>query len=167
MSKTISFGLSAREIRSAKQQLEEYKEDFMLKVKTFAETLALRGVEIAETNLAGLDAVFSSELLSSIAFEAGDVITNGSQWIVYTNCEWAKYVEFGTGIIGSENPHPDTSLGDWKYDINNHGEAGWFYKKDEVWHHTQGMPSRPFMYDTGIELSEIVIEVAKEVFNND
>ena len=167
MAKTISFGLSAREVRNVKKQLKEYKEEFMLKVNKFAEALVLRGVEIAELNIAGFDAVFSSELLSSIDFEAGDVITDGSRWIIYTDCEWAKYVEFGTGVIGNENPHPDTSLGNWKYDANNHGEAGWSYYKDGEWHHTKGMPSRPFMYETGIELADVVIETAKEVFNSD
>ena len=167
MAKTISFGLSVREVRNAKKQLEEYKEEFMLRVNEFTEELVLRGVEIAELNITGFDAVFSSELLNSINFEAGNVITDGASWIIYTDCEWAKYVEFGTGVVGSENPHPDTSIGNWKYDTNNHGEAGWNYYKDGEWHYTKGMPSRPFMYQTGIELAEIVTEVAREVFSSD
>ena len=167
MSKRISFGLSVREIRNAKKELEKYKNEFMAKVEKFVEELAIKGVEIAEMNVAGFDAVFSGELMSSIDFEAGDVITDGSRWIIYTDCEWAKYVEFGTGIVGSENPHPDTSLASWRYDINNHGENGWSYYKDGKWNHTQGMPSRPFMYESSIELADVVIETAREVFSSD
>ena len=48
--------------------------------------------------------------------------------------------------------------------VNNHGEKGWFYFRDGEWHWTKGMPSRPFMYETSIELAEKIVEVAKEVF---
>ncbi len=39
------------------------------------------------------------------------------------------YHEFGTGIIGSQFPHVAEALqkAGWKYDVNNHGESGWWY----------------------------------------
>lgn len=111
-------------------------------------------------------AVYTGELLNSIQSEPGAMISNGSQWIIYTGCEWAPFVEFGTGIIGSGNPHPDPGLANWKYDVNGHGEAGWHYYKDGGWHWTKGMPSRPFMYETGRDLRKIVPKIAKEVFGS-
>lgn len=37
------------------------------------------------------------------------------------------YLEFGTGIIGERNRHPEASKYGWKYDINNHGDKGWTF----------------------------------------
>lgn len=72
--------------------------------------------------------------------------------------EIALFVEFGTGIVGSWNPHPDDP---WEYDINNHGYKGWYYPAELAnesdartdsagtkffW--TRGMKSRPYFYET-------------------
>ena len=91
-----------------------------------------------------------------------DVIEEG---IIFrlSDGHYAMFVEYGTGIRGSENPHPWSGDIDWKYDVNNHGESGWWYptvESDEnptkvysdkiggwvAW--TAGSESRPFMYDT-------------------
>ena len=109
-------------------------------------------------------AVDTGELLESMQAQAGDVIENGGEWIVFTDCPHAAFVEFGTGVTGSMNPHPDTSLVGWRYDVNEHGDAGWFYFKDGEWHWTKGMISRPFMYETGRDLKKLVSKTAKEVF---
>jgi len=39
-------------------------------------------------------------------------------------------------------------------------------EKDENgnWYFTQGMPSRPFMYETSMELMNLVVKTAREVF---
>ena len=84
--------------------------------------------------------------------------------MVITDCPWAFYVEFGTGIVGANSPHPDTSIANWKYDINQHGDMGWYYFKDGDWHWTKGMPSRPFMYQTSMDLRARIESVAREVF---
>ena len=73
-------------------------------------------------------------------------------------------MEFGTGVVGQESPHPDTSIVGWKYDMNQHGDMGWYYFKDGEWHWTKGMPSRPFLYQTGMDLRERIEEIAREVF---
>ncbi|MGN1108684.1 MAG: hypothetical protein ACI4RK_04810 [Oscillospiraceae bacterium] len=65
-----------------------------------------------------------------------------------------------------------------KYDINQHGELGWWYPTDSAdpnpykytakngttyaW--TRGMPSRPFMYETAQMLRASVVPVARSVF---
>ena len=75
----------------------------------------------------------------------------------------AVYIEFGTGIVGAGQPHPQPSREAWIYDINGHGIAGWWYPTTEsdrnptkyfsknyggwlAW--TQGVKSRPFLYET-------------------
>jgi len=169
MSKKISFGLSVSEVDNAVKELRQYKSEITYKCQRFAERLAEEGVYIARVKIAEYNAIYTSELLDSINHEYGGSIQDGSKWIIYTGCEYAPFIEFGTGIVGSQNPHPDTSIANWKYDINEHGEAGWFYfnERDGKWHWTKGMQSRPFMFETGQELRKIIVKIAREVFGND
>jgi hypothetical protein len=166
MSKKITFGLSVQEVNKAISELRKYQSDIDYKCRLLAQRLAEEGVFIARLKIAEYDAIYTTELLQSIKSEYGGVIQHGGKWIVYTGCDYAPYIEFGTGLIGSQSPHPDTSLVNWKYDVNEHGEKGWMYFNDTdgQWHWTQGMQSRPFMYETGKELRLIVKKIAKEIF---
>lgn len=81
--------------------------------------------------------------------------------------DYSMYVEFGTGIVGSGNPHPKLTESGWKYDVNEHGQSGWIYpttsddpnptkyvgKDGNYYAWTAGTQSRPFMYDTWLWLS--------------
>ena len=79
------------------------------------------------------------------------------------NAEYAVYVEYGTGIVGAANPHPEPE--GWQYDVHHHGVAGWWYPSAEGWYQprdggplmawTMGAPARPFMYNTMLELERI------------
>lgn len=160
----ICIGLSASEFEKAAREVEKYKKEVVKKTRLLAQRLAEKGVEIAKIKIMQFPAVDTGELLESMQAQAGDVIENGGEWIVFTDCPHAAFVEFGTGVTGSRNPHPDTSLVGWRYDVNEHGDAGWFYFKDGEWHWTKGMISRPFMYETGRDLKKLVSKTAKEVF---
>lgn len=151
-----TVGLSAREFRKLADQIHDYRTGLQKKCEEFTRRLAEEGVAIAKANILAEDAVYTGELLNSINLQAGEVVFCGSKYYVYTDCPWAKFVEFGTGITGSANPHPDTSIAGWIYDINK-----------KQW---KGMPSRPFMYNTAQALktdSEKIMRIAKEVFGND
>lgn len=164
MKKTIAMNLDKNSIQKAINALKKEKETLRDKCNLFAKKMANKGVEIAKAKVSEYDAVYTGELLKSINSEPGAVIKDGAKWIVYTDCPWAKFVEFGTGEIGKQSPHPDAGIVGWKYDVNEHGEKGWFYFRDGKWHWTKGMPSRPFMHETNIELMQIITEVAREVF---
>lgn len=166
MSKTISVSLSEKSFRDASKEILKYKKEIIAKCQILAERLAERGVEIAQMKIQSHNAVYTGELWASIQKTPGMVLQYGSTYIVYTDCPWAKYVEFGTGITGLHNPHQNASVSGWKYDVNEHGESGWFYYKDGEWHWTKGMPSRPFMYETDLELILEISKIAKEVFGN-
>ena len=76
-------------------------------------------------------------------------------------------MEYGTGVRGKNSPHPKPPEG-WIYDVNEHGEEGWWYMGDDgELHWTRGMPSRPFMYDTAKELRENTKEIIKGVLKDD
>lgn len=162
--KILKSDLSVSGIKNLQKQLQDYQKDLIEKCKEFVRKLAERGIEIAKLKITEYDAIYTGELLASINAEQGAVIQNGAKWIVYTNCPWAKFVEFGVGIVGKNSPHPNTSIVGWKYDVNEHGEKGWFYFRDGEWHWTKGMPSRPFMYETALELAQEITKTAREVF---
>lgn len=86
-------------------------------------------------------------------------VDNG--FMIVINSEIGMFFEYGTGIVGSENPHPLVPAG-WTYDVNQHGEMGWWYPTTESdpnpykwvdgsgqlrgW--TKGKPSMPYMHKT-------------------
>lgn len=166
MVKKISFGLSTREIKAAKKQLRDYQKEITQKCEELVHRLADEGVILAKVKLTQFPAIDSGELLNSIMDEPGAVLTNGARWIIYTGCEYAAFVEWGFGLRGEQNPHPDPSLANWKYDIHGHGTAGWWYYKNGEWHWSGGQPSKPFMFETGRDLRNLVPKLAKEVFGS-
>lgn len=154
----VNVSLSTKSINAAIREVERFKQDVIRKARLLVEKLTDYGVEIAKINVIEMGAVFSGELASSIEGYYSPALGAG---FIRANAQYACFVEFGTGVIGKGNPHP-TPQG-WKYDVNEHGNKGWFYFKDGQWHWTKGMESRPFMYETAKELERIVANVALEV----
>ena len=174
--KTISMNcLSHSSIQNAIKQLRDYKNSLIYKCQMVAQKLAEKGVEIARVQIADLDAVFTSELLSSIHSEYEGSTKGGGVWAVVAGTDHALMVEFGTGIVGKQSPYPG-KLPDgvtWNYASGKtirqlaDGRYGWFYPSDDGnWYFTEGMPSRPFMYYTSLQLMKLVEKTVKEVFKN-
>ena len=174
--KTISMNcLSQSSIQNAIKQLREYRDSLTYKCQMVAQKLAEKGVEIARVQIADLDAVFTSELLSSIHSEYEGITKGGGVWAVVAGTDHALMVEFGTGIVGKQSPYPG-KLPDgvtWNYASGKtirqlaYGRYVLFYPSDDGnWYFTEGMPSRPFMYYTSLQLMKIVEKTVKEVFKN-
>lgn len=186
--KTISMNcLSQSSIQNTIKQLRDYQNSLTYKCQMVAQKLAEKGVEIARVQIADLDAVFTSELLSSIHSEYEGSTKSGGVWAVVAGTDHALMVEFGTGIVGQEHPYPVEFPDEvtWDYasgktirqamqDITINGDtfvkAGeyyWTYIGDDgKLHITKGMPSRPFMYYTSLQLMKLVEKTVKEVFKN-
>lgn len=175
MSKNYTVNiLSTNSIQRLIRQLEKYRDGLFDKANLLARRLAEEGVMIAGAQIVDLDAVFTGELLKSVRME--EQINN--VFAIVTDSEHACFVEFGTGQRGMDSPYPfPLPEGvSWKY-INPYsgkirhnpvtGNYYWFYPGlDGKWHYTEGMPARPFMYNTSLELQKIIVDVAREVFGN-
>ncbi len=163
MNKRIVFKLSEDSISKAIRELERYKGELKNKVHLLIERLTDYGVEVAKAQVRELGAVYTGELEESIT---GYYSPSTQVGIIKTDVPYAVYVEFGTGVVGKGSSHPAADLEGWIYDINNHGEAGWLYfnDRDQKWHWTKGMGSRPFMYNTVQILEMECMRIAKEVF---
>lgn len=74
---------------------------------------------------------------------------------VWTNDMVLIFNEMGTGITGMNNPHPSPNgaFKSWKYDVNEHGEKGWYYpKEDGTFGWTKGLPSRHMFFSAFNEI---------------
>ena len=171
--KRLKADLSIIGIRQLQKDIEKYQNSIEYKAKLLAENLADMGVEIARVKISSLDAIFTGELIQSIHTEYKSSIRGGAIFCVVADSDHAVFVEFGTGIVGKQSPYP-YPLPDgmtWEYASGktirqlSDGRYGWFYKGDNgQWYFTEGMESRPFMYETSLELEKKVVSVAKRVF---
>ncbi len=172
--KVFKVDLSTQGIEQLKKNLLYYKNNTLQqRVDLLAKMLAERGVLIAQTNIIKLDAIFSGELLSSIHTEYGGSAKGTAIFYIVADSKHAAFVEFGTGQLGMEGgyPYPFPEGVDWQYNTGktifeiSDGQYGWFYRADNgQWYFTQGMPSRPFMYETSLALMNLVVKTAKKVF---
>ena len=172
--RTFKTDLSVKGIENLKKALLNYKDNILQqKVDLLAKTLAENGVDIARVNVAKLDAIFTGDLISSIHTRKGSGSKGTAIFYIVADSKHAAFVEFGTGQLGQEGgyPYPFPEGVVWEYNTGKTifeiepGQYGWFYPGDDgKWYFTQGMPSRPFMYETSLELMQIVKETALEVF---
>lgn len=160
--KRITFSLNKASIERAIRELEQYQADLQDACQALVERLTHEGEMVAKMYVAAYPAVDTGELMDSIN---GYYSPNLHAGFIRANAWYAIFVEYGTGVIGDSNRHPQKP-GDWEYDHNHHGDKGWVYKSDRdgKLHWTKGMPSRPFMYDTFRELERKAESVAREVF---
>jgi HK97 gp10 family phage protein len=158
----IKMKLTTRSIEDAIKEVKERKRELNAKVVKLIKALMEAGVDIAKAQVRELGAVYTGELEESIT---GFFDPEAGIGIIRANAPYAVYVEFGTGVIGKSNPHPAPE--GWKYDVNEHGDKGWWYfnERDQKWHWTKGMASRPFMYNTLQELQREAEKIARRVFN--
>ena len=166
MTVRITFGLSAKELGEAIKAMSEAHSKVSVASERITTRLVEMGAARARQNVSELDAVDSGALQASIGGQA-----SGSVGLIYADAPHAAFVEFGTGIIGQQTPHPQAATM-WKYDVNQHGEEGWVYSVSRVsetgemsvfFRRTAGYISRPFMWNTKLYLDEIAPQVAKEV----
>lgn len=142
-------------LKDAIKELKAWKTDFKQRVDRFVQTLAEEGYKDIKYQIVTLKAVNTQELLNSLnTVESGKRYKGHSVYYVVADCEYACFVEFGTGVVGKKARYPyrfPRGTG-WKYDVGvtiregADGVRGWFFPaKDGKWYWTNGQASRPFM----------------------
>lgn len=157
--------LSKKSLEEAKKFLNKYQEAYSKgidnAVKYATEMMYNKVLEYCYAN--GI-----SNHTSQIQWQYDDNAKSGRVW---TDDMVIIFNEMGTGIVGSNNPHPnpDGPFKSWRYDVNEHGEKGWKYpKEDGTYGWTKGLPSRHMFYsafqDIKSEIGNIVdVEIKKTV----
>ena len=147
------------EIRLSLSSLEEYIKTLELKKEQILKAVQNTATRIAEE--AGKDTYKGVEIVPAEM--------QGETAIAYVRStnQADTYKEFGTGIVGSQNPHVDDALAKsgWKYDVNKHGEKGWIYPKDDgTFGWTKGQPAQKKFYLASQRAKEKAPMIAKEEF---
>lgn len=172
--KILKSDLSVSGIKTLQKELEKYRDSLTYKARLLAEKLSERGVEIARVQIADLDAIFTGELIQSLHSEYEGSTQYGAIFAVVADSKHAAFVCFGTGQRGEDRPYPYPLPNgvSWDYNVGKTirqnsvtGRYYWFYPgQDGKWHYTEGMPSRPFLHNTSMELIREVPKIAKEIF---
>ena len=169
--RTIQVQLDPRSIDRAIKELNLYQKDVEKKSKQLVQRLVDLGANVARVKIMEMGAFYSGELLSGVGGYFSPLLNCG--WVKVTN-DHAAFVEFGTGVVGLSNPHKNgeyLSKASWAYATGRtifttkDGRTGWYYPTDDgEYRFTEGMKSRPFMYETALELQRTFPKVAMEVF---
>ena len=150
--------LSKKSLEEAKKFLNKYKEAYSKGIdnatKYATEMMYNKVLEYCYAN--GI-----SEHTSQIKWEYDSNTKIGKVW---TNDMVIIFNEMGTGITGSNNPHPNpsTQFQSWRYDVNEHGEKGWYYlKEDGTYGWTKGLPSRHMFYDAFNDIKDEIGDIVE------
>lgn len=172
MKKTITIDLKKdNSVKNAIKELKRYKKRVEDRTRKLVQRLTDEGAEIARIKIVNLGAYYSGELLSGVDGYYSPSLNVG---FVRVTSDHVAFVEFGTGVVGQNNPHKNgeyLSKASWSYAsgakifTTQDGRVGWIYPTDDGgFRFTEGMPSRPFMYETALELQNNFRRIAKEVF---
>lgn len=169
MSNTIRINpFNPDSIDAAIKELEKRKREIHKHAEELTQLLTNLGVEKARDLVPVDTGVAQSSIIGYIDDAEGvGIIRAGG---------YCKYIEFGTGVRGRESPHPSAeykAIMQWAYNsgatifTTKNGKEGWYYPVgDGTWRFTEGMPSRPFMYETAQYLRKEAKRLAREVFKD-
>lgn len=158
-------------IKNAIKELQKYKKTIENNARLLVKRLTDEGANIVRIKIVNMGAYYSGELLSGVDGYYSPSLNAG---FVKVTSDHAAFVEFGTGVKGQNNPHKNgeyLSKASWQYAsgakifTTKDGRVGWIYPTDDGgFRFTEGMESRPFMYETALELQREFPRIAKEVF---
>lgn len=173
MSKTINVRLDPKSVADAIKEIQQYKKDVENKARLLVQQLTTMGADIARVKIVGMGAYYSGELLSGVDGYFSPLLNAG---FVRVTSDHVAFVEFGTGVVGQASPHRNgeyLSKAAWSYATGakifttKDGRVGWIYPTDDGgFKFTEGMQSRPFMYETALQLQREFPKIAKEVFSS-
>lgn len=160
-----------KSVEKAIKELNAYKKEVETKTRELAQRLTDLGADIVRMKIVEMGAYYSGDLLSGVEGYFSPTLNAG---FIRVTSDHVAFVEFGTGVVGQQNPHTNgeyLSKASWGYATGSKifttkdGRVGWIYPTDDGgFRFTEGMESRPFMYETALELERQYMQIAKEVF---
>ena len=159
-------------LENAIKEIEAYKKRIQEKTSLLVQRLTDYGAEIVRIKIVSMGAYYSGELLSGVSGYYSPTLNAG---FIKVTSDHAAFVEFGTGVKGQSSPHKNgeyLSKAAWSYAsgakifTTKDGRVGWIYPTDDGgFRFTEGMESRPFMYETTLELQRDLQRITQEVFS--
>lgn len=162
---SLKAKLSASSVRNLVHEVNRYETELRVKCDKLCRRLGEIGVETAVS----IVPVETGSLRDSISLmKRGE-----SHYVVVADCEYAAFVEFGTGVVGRGTYQHELPEG-WQY-LQNPPRSPWAHDPDDVstWHYlgddgafhsTRGQEGAGFMGSAAEAMRQKVFETAKEVF---
>ena len=160
-----------KSVQNAIRELRLYKKQVENRTRLLVQRLTNEGAAIARVKIVNMGAYYSGELLSGVNGYYSPALNAG---FVQVTSDHVAFVEFGTGVKGQNSPHKNgeyLAKASWSYATGpkifttRDGRVGWIYPTDDGgFRFTEGMPSRPFMYETALDLQSKFYEMVKAVF---
>lgn len=160
-----SLGKGLRKLRAYKRRVEN-------NTRLLVQRLTDYGADIVRIKIVNMGAYYSGELLSGVSGYYSSSLNAG---LIRVTSDHVAFVEFGTGVKGQNNPHKNgeyLSKASWDYAsgakifTTKDGRVGWIYPTDDGgFRFTEGMESRPFMYETALEIQRDLEKITREVFS--
>ena len=175
MRTTININLNKKGgLENGIKELEAYKKRVKEKTSLLVQKLTDYGAEIVRIKIVNMGAYYSGALLSGVDGYYSPTLIAG---FVKVASDHVAFVEFGTGVKG-QGTYKNAeylSKASWGYVTGGDkgkifttkdGRVGWYFPMDDgTWRFTEGMPSRPFMYETALELQRDFQKITQEVFS--
>lgn len=141
-------------LKSFRKELKLAKNEILIELANYTKQLVQKNIQNTVSN-GGYSS--TNQLLNSI--QISEIMNDMIR--IYTDLWYAKYVEYGTGIVGK---HPVATQEGWSYDVNEHGEDGWVYKASNGnFYWTQGEEAHMFMMNAYEELKKNYLPIVKQV----
>ena len=157
-------------IDEAIKEIEKYEQFVERMAKELVEILTEMGLGYAQASCPVRTGAARASITGSMDEGKGQIRAGG-------HC---AYIEFGTGVRGDggssiiSEAHPDRrwlAIMNWAYGsgvtifTTKDGRTGWYYPVgDGTYRFTEGMPSRPFMFETAVFLKKEAPKMAEELF---
>lgn len=157
--KKITIELNPTSINKAIKDIRKLNAEWDRKIDEVTRRLAEIGA--TKASLGFSRAVYTGDNDVSISVEP---IENG--YSIIASGEAVLFIEFGSGVTyGYGHPTP-MNYGPGTYPGNGHWDdpKGWWLPKDKGGLHTYGNPPSATMYQTGKELQQEILRIAREVF---
>lgn len=157
----IRGSLSVKLVNDALKAVREYKTNLNQKIQDLLKAIMEHGLEVARAKCIDMHINDSGHLLSTINGYFDGALKRA---VIRVDCNYAVFVEFGTGTKGENSPYPAAEImnsAGYVYNGGTHhttvnGIDGWWYYNDKLQRFvfTNGYQSRPFMYETAQELHD-------------
>lgn len=181
MNRTISFGLSVKEVQAAIKEVKEYQKSLDYQCEELCRRLTAEGILLAKTHIGssgfGKHIRLSSEITPNQAgckaiLYMEDISKIVSEWQTLEGTKSAVVsptlmIEFGSGLK-ARNPKGIQGVGKGTFPGQTHAEQGswWYMDLDGEWHNSTGVSPKMPMYNAGKELKEKIISIAKAIFKD-
>ncbi len=142
--------------------VEQYKQNLKKQAALLVDSITAAGVDMCRAEVLRLKIFDTGELYSKVN---GYTDLQAGKGFIRVDCDYAVFIEFGTGVPGKSSGYVGTAIsktayrhmGGTHYVTLPNGRVGWFYPGDDgKMHFTEGQSSRPFMYNTAQQLRDYV-----------